>query len=61
MYLHLKWKENGDWSTGGNCIPNANYRVEVAGHFVLPIRNRRCVCGCNRTREHEIRSRCKAL
>jgi len=31
-----KWKENGDWSAGDNCIPSAKYRVKVAGDFVLP-------------------------
>ena len=24
---HPKWKENGDWSAGDNCIPSAKYQV----------------------------------
>ena len=55
---HPKWKENGDWSVGGNCIPSANYQVQVAGHFVLSITDAVCVCDCNYTGEHGVRSRC---
>ena len=40
---HPKWKENGDWNAGGNCIPIANYRVQVEGHFILPITDGVCV------------------
>ena len=40
-------ERNGDWNAGGNCIPNANYQVQVKGHFVLHITNGLCVCGCN--------------
>ena len=39
----LHSKENGDWSAGGNCTPSANYWVQVAGHFILPITDSVCV------------------
>ena len=32
-----KWKENGDWGAGGNCIRSAKYRVLMVGYFVLRI------------------------
>ena len=36
-------------NAGGNCIPSANYRVQAEGHFVLPITDGVCVCGCKAT------------
>ena len=38
---HTPSGKKTDWNAGGNYIPNANYRVQVEGHFVTDV-----VCAC---------------